>query len=453
MEEFNARYPDNIWLMQLYAETLFWMREFDKADNVYRRAIRMYPNNYEVKYEYALFLFDRGKYEETKELLLLYIENYPGNAGAESMLGITNYYLGNFRDAEEHLSKSLTINPNDIKTKEVYSEVSHIVRPWIKGSVLYTDDSQPMSQWMPSLSGGWYRSHFLNLSLTLNYQSFSADSFNSNMTGFRLQNSFLFPKAGFKATISAGGFYTFINNSLDYTWGVQLDKKVIKNFHVKASGQRSAYTYTLASINNPFLRNRFNFSLSWETDQSWNANLGYIGEFFPDDNNVQTAFAWVLSPSLKFSVFKVNLGYAFNYSDSKESRYVSEQSLDDILSNYDSTKQITGIYDPYFTPSNQFSNSLLANVYINPSRVIGIKLHASVGIYSRAMNPYLYLDKQNGNTIINEGFYQEKFTPLDLGINFNANLSDKMLLNFSYQYLQTFYYNSNNFKVGLKIYF
>ncbi len=453
LQTFDNKYPDNYWVLQLYAETLFWMKEYEEADHVYRRSIRVYPDNYELKYEYALFLYDRGDYKNAHELLLLYNEKYPDITEVQSLLGITGYYLGNFKAAKVFLESSLKKNPNDKFTRKIYTEVSHIVNPWFKGDFLYTKDSQPMSLLMPQLSGGWYHSHLLNLSFKVNYQSFSADSLTSDMSGFSLQNSFIIPNAGFKAVVGLGGFYTAINNTMDITWQLQIDKRLTKNLHIKAGGERSPYTYTVSSIAKPFLRNRYSASLSWETENNVNANIGYIGEFFPDTNQVHTAYAWVLSPTFKFSVFRVNAGYAFNYSNAGESRFVSEQPLDDILTDYDSTKQITGVYNPYFTPNNQFSNSLLVNLYVVPSDRVNIKLHASVGVFSRAMNPYLYLDKRNGKTIINEGFYQEKFTPLDIGFDLNANLSDKIILNLSYQYLQTFYYNTNNFNVGLKIYF
>lgn len=453
LENFDKQYPGNLWVLQLYAETLFWMKEYDKADNAYRRAIRIYPNNFDVKYEYALFLYNQERYDEAKELLLLYNNNQPDNAVVLSLLGITSYYLGDFKEAENYLGKSQKLNPDDKRTNEIYREVSHIVKPWVKGTAEYSNDSQPISLWQPSISGGWYYSHFLNLSITANYQNFSADSIISNMTGLNIQNSFIFPKAGFKANISAGYVYTFVNRNIDYTWGLMVDQKISKHIHIKLEGERSPYTYTIASINKPFLRNRYSASLSMETSESWNADIGYIGEYFPDTNSVQTAYAWLLSPVLKFSVFKINIGYAFNYSNSNESRYMPEQSLDEILTDYDSLKRITGVYDPYFTPHNQFSNSVLANIFIAPTKNLNIKLHASVGVFARAMNPYFYLGKTNGTIKIERDFYKESFTPMDLGIDLNADLSDKIQLDASYQYLQTFYYNTNNFKLGLKIFF
>ena len=453
MENFNKQSPDNIWLMQLYAETLFWMKKYKKADSIYRRAIRIYPGNFEIKYEYSIFLFDRGNYKETRKQLLLYTEKITDNTGAESILGITDYYLGNFKEAERHLKRSLTLNPDNQKAREVYTEVSHIVKPWFKGSVFYTDDSQPLNQWNPAIMGGWYYSHYLNLSFALNHQNFSADSINSNMTRFRIQNDFIIPGYGIKAAIFAGGFHTSIIKAFDLIWGINIDKRVFGNLHVRAAGERSPYTYTTASIESPFLRNKYSLSFSWETPQKWNASIGYIGEYFPDINNVKTAYAWALSPQLKFSFFRVNIGYAFNYANSKSSRYVSELPLDEILENYQPDQTIKGIYQPYFTPNTQYSNSVLANIYFVPSKKIIVKLKSSVGFYSRTMNPYLYLDNENGQVVIKEDFYQVSFTPLDVGISFHYDITDKTTLFISYTYLQTFYFSSNNINAGLKIYF
>jgi tetratricopeptide (TPR) repeat protein len=453
LDEFDSEYPGNNWILRLYAETLFWMKDYDQAATIYEEAIRWHPDDFDVKFEYATLLFEMGKYQKTKEILIVYTHNRPEDAGAESLLGITDYYLGDFKEADEHLKKSLVLNPTDKKTNDIYREVSQIVSPWLKADVIYSDDSQPMQQWSPVLQGGWYQSHFLNLSFSLGLQSFSSDSIHSNLYSFQLQNSFLFPKAGFSAQVSAGGFYTSINQSFDYTWGISLQQKIAQQLYLRVGGERSAYTYTLASIENPFSRGRYNVSVSWEKPKSWNASAGYIGEYFPDDNYVQTFYAWGLSPAISFSVFELYFGYAFNYADAKESRYVPEQSLNEILDDYNPNEQIKGIYDPYFTPNDQFAHSAISNLFIIPSNKINIKLHASVGFYARAMNPYFYLDKKQGETVIKQGFYQESFTPLDLGIDLNTNLSDKIVLNFSYTYLQTFYFNSNNFNLGLKIYF
>lgn len=454
LHKFNTKYPGNIWVARLYAETLFWLKKYDKAALVYEETIRTNPNDFDVKYEYAIMLFDRGKYRQAKELLVVYTNKNQNVAGAESLLGITNYYHGDFKEAAEHLEKSLALNPNNNRTKEIFKEVSHIVKPWIMADIFYTDDSQPLKQLAPALEGGWYHSPIVNLSFSLNLQNFFTDDISSNLVNFQLQNNFHFQKAGLRAKVSAGTFFASTDKSVDFLWGILFQQKLTKYLSLTAGAERSAYTYTLASIKNPFLRNKYNFSLAYEKPKSWNASTGYIAEYFPDTNNVQSFHAWVMSPSITFSIFELSFGYAFNYANSKESRFVPEQSLEEILDDFQADEKIQGVYDPYFTPNDQFGNSVLSNFYIIPSQKINIKLHASVGFYARAMNPYFYLDSNNaGKTVIRQGFYQEAYTPLDLGINFNADLSDNMILNFSYNHLQTFYFNSNNFQLGLKIYF
>lgn len=454
LDDFNNKYPGNIAVMRLYAETLFWMKDYNEAAQVYEESIRMNPDNLDVKYEYAILLFDRGRYERAKEQLDVYTDNNPGVAGAESLLGITNYYLGNFKEADEHLEKSLLINPSDKRTREIYRQVLRIVKPWLSAVVTFTDDSQPLKRWAPALQAGWYRSHLLNLTFLLDFQNYSSESIQTNRINFQLQNSFQFPKAGFSAKISAGTFYASVDQSIDFTWGISLGQKIVKYLNVRAGAERSPYTYTLISLENPFSRNMYRFSLAWEKPKSWNAHAGYIGEYFPDENNIQTLYVWAVSPAISFSVIELYFGYSFNYANAKESRYVPEKSLKDIIEDFQPDTKITGIYDPYFTPNNQYANSVLANFYIIPSKNITIKLHAAAGFYARAMNPYLYLDKDNnGNIVLKEGFYQESFTPLDLGINLDADLSDKIILKASYTYLQTFFFNSNNFLLSFKIYF
>jgi len=118
LQSFNDEYPGNIWVMRMWAETLFWMNNFNDASWVYEEAMRKHPENLEVKYDYALMLFEEGNYPKAREVLIVYTDNNAENAGAESLLGITNYYLGYFKQAYTHLEKSLSLNPAD---KRIFS--------------------------------------------------------------------------------------------------------------------------------------------------------------------------------------------------------------------------------------------------------------------------------------------------------------------------------------------
>ena len=454
LKKFNNQYPGNIWIQRLYAETLFWLNDYEEAILVYEEAINTHPDDFDVKYEYALMLFNVEEYSKARELLLVYVNKYPEVAEAETLLGTIDYYLGDFIPAVEHLEKSLELNPTDKNTAQLLKDVYLITKPWVNVNFAYNHDSQNITRLSPIIEGGIFKSAAFSPSFYLDLQNLSVDSTKSNQINFLIQNRFLFNKIGLKAKVGVGVNYNTNIQLTDLLWDIVLEQKITKKLSFIGGSRRSAYIYTVASLSNPLLSNKYNLSLEWNKQKSWWAKAGYLAEVFPDANNVQTYYAWALAPAIKFSIFELRLGYAFNYANSKESRFESVESKEDIINNWQEDEKIEGVYDPYFTPNNQFSNSALGIILITPSPKFNIKLHATVGFYAKTMNPYLYLDKTNSGKIeIIQDFYQESFTPMDLGINLNFDLSNNFNLNFSYDYLQTFYFNSNNLQLGLKMYF
>jgi len=453
LHDFDKKYPDNVWILRLYAETLLWMKEYEMSNVVYLRAYKLYPEDYDIIYEYAIMLFDWGKYQGSINMMKEYVKKYKNVSGAYSIMGISNYYLGNFKEAERQLSEAIKLNPNDKKTNLIYSEVNKIVSPWLNIGTDYNNDNQPLTMLSPKVQAGWYLSNLFNLSLSTSLQMFSSDSINTNFTNVQLANEFIFPKSGFSGRLSVGYYNTSTNKESDFTWSIKAKQRFGKNLFLEASGEKSQYIYTPYSINSSFSTNKINASLQWTKDDSWNIKTGYINEIFPDSNYIQTAYAWVLSPAIKVSVLEFYFGYSFNYSNAKETRYTSENSLEDIILNYTDTTTIKGNYNPYFTPHNQFSNSILFNTVIKPSQKFNIKLHSAIGVFSKTMNPYLYLDvKNSGKIFLKQDYYQESFTPMDIGMDIETNIGDKLNLRLSYSYIQTFYFHTNNFSIKLKIY-
>jgi len=440
--------------MQLYAETLYWLKDYKNAELIYEYAIQMYPDNLDIKYEYALMLYDLGKYGEANSLLVEYTKGNPNVASAESFLGQVSYYVGDFKTSALHLEKALKLNPTDKRAIETLNSVNEIIRPWIKTGIYYSDDSQNISNVTTIVEGGAYVSAFLQPTFHSDLQFFSFDSTNNYQLNFLLSEGLTIKNIGLSVKLTGGFNYASVTNSSSFLWGINLDQKIANNLKIQAGAKRSPYTSTLTSVYSPFLSNKFDVSLTYNKQNSWMFKTGYLAETFSDTNNIQAAYVWGLSPVFGISVFQFRLGYSFSYSNSKESTYDSKYTIDEITENFVEDQQIEGVYKPYFTPKQQFNNSILATLNIYPSKKINIDLHASVGFYSRAMNPYIYLDKKpSGKLVLVRDFYQESYTPLDMGIKFNYNLSNNVMLDLSYKYLQTFYYNSNNFLMGLRIRF
>ncbi|PLX02076.1 MAG: hypothetical protein C0595_12150 [Marinilabiliales bacterium] len=454
LKKLDNQNPGNIWVQRLYAETLIWLKDYEEATLVYEKAIKMHPDDMDVKYEFATFLFNLGEYERAQELLLIYTQKNTRVAKAEKLLGTTYYYLGDFLPAVEHLEKSLELNPNDKNTLQLLDEVSRITKPWIGVGFAYRNDSQNITQLFPAIEGGLYKSSWFSPSFYLNAQNFSVDSTDNNQINFGVRNSFLFSKIGLSAKFGVGVNYASSIDSVYLLWDLALQQSLSDNLIISAKAERSAYTYTISSVKKPINSDKYNLFVEWKKQKSLWVNIGYLAEVFPDANNIQTAYIWALSPSMSFSIFELRLGYSFSYANSKESRYVTVKSKQDIINDFSEDEAIEGVYNPYYTPNKEFTNSVLGNLLLKPNSNLDIRLHATVGIYSRTMNPYFYLDTNNaGQTIIKQDFFQESYTPMDLGIKINYGLSNALDLVISYKYFQSFYFNSNNIQLGLKLRF
>ncbi len=107
---FEKKYPGNIWIEQMYAQTLFWMKEYRQAEVIYKRAIGYHPDNLDLKYDFAVMLFAENKLDPAKEQLLTYTRSKQNNAGAEMLLGKIYYYQSQFKNAEGYLRRAVHLN-------------------------------------------------------------------------------------------------------------------------------------------------------------------------------------------------------------------------------------------------------------------------------------------------------------------------------------------------------
>ena len=102
---------------------------------------------------------------------------------------------------------------------------------------------------------------------------------------------------------------------------------------------------------------------------------------------------------------------------------------------------------------NQMSNSLLVNIKYQIGSSTEIYGHTSIGLFSKIKAPYLYLDKNDfDETVIVTGYSNQRYVPLDLGVSLQSQLSKKVDLTISYSYVSTYYFLTNNFNVGIKLY-
>lgn len=446
---FEKKYPGNLWVEQLYAQTLFWMKDYRRAERIYRRAIGFHPNDLTLKYDYAVMLYAENRLNDAKNQLQNYLRLKPDDAKVQAFLGKILYYQGNVHQAEKHLKEAVRLHPGDQKTEQLYREVYRIVQPQLTVKADFMSDDQPMQALGATLRFGWFVSNGLDFDLSGNAFNYSQIANPGLITRAEIGNRFHFPKAKMELRLSGAWFYANSTQTQDWGGSANLKKKFGKYFGVTLDARRTNYSYTTASVNdNLLMMDQYSLDFTLGKSNGWNGMAGGRYQFFSDDNYVNAFYLWFLSKPLDISGLKLSFGYAFNYMDSKEDRFVPKTTMN---ANIDTTQtiQVEGIYVPYYTPHNQYANSVLVNFNYHFSPYAAIYGHASIGVYSQTKAPgYVLYDFQ-----YIKSFSYQSYTPLDLGLSFHTDISRKVSLSLSYNYLQTYYYSSHNVHFVFKYYF
>ncbi len=452
--DFEKKYPGNLWVEQLYAQTLFWLKDYQSAEEIYQRALHYHPDNADLKYEYALLLANMKKFDEARQLLTSYTRLVNNNATAEALLGKLYYWNLDYKQALTHLKQAKILNPQNSEIASLYREVYRLISPQLDMYSSYKNDTQPLKSYGGGADFSAYISPAIDLHLSGNTRQYAYGGVINTFFTFLAGNRFHLNKTGTQITLLGGAVYGNTDQSVQWQGKLLLRQKLGKYLQTSFSAAHMLYDYTLGSLKYPFMINQYNLDMGYDKPGAWSGRLGIRSQFFPDENYVNAYFLWFLSKPLHFSEFDFRLGYAFNYMDSKEDRFLMSSNPADILASNNPDIQIDGAYVPYYTPQNQFSNSLIAHLSYQVSKNSQFIAHASIGLYSKTLATGFYLDNSTQNQPqILQTYGTVGYTPVDVGADFHADLSDKLTLSFSYSYLKTYYYNLNQLQLGLKFYF
>lgn len=452
---YYSHHPGDFNTIWLFAQSAYNTHHFKKSKSLYEKAIKLSPHNLYVQLDYAKKLVNIGEYEKAKKLLVKYLEYDPSNSQAITSLARISYWQGNYNKALSELNK---IQPSEIQSKEVTSfirEIQIAKSPWISLKEGYLTDDQPLQTITSQLEGGIYLHPLSSLHFLLQVPVFISDDKTSQAYRFQVGNKFVFGKAKMNIDADLGVVKFPVKNSIDWNGNLEIDKIFIRHLEVYLQAGQIPYFYTLSSIDTTVIDNHGSLKLGWNDLQSWNGEASFDIHQYPVDKNALFGFsAWVFAPPVKFSVIELRLGYAFNYSTTQKNHFVPEKSLADIEANWNSTTEITGIYNPYFTPKDQVVHSILAGINVFPGKVVQIALNANLGIYATAQIPYLFLENNaQSTTVINNDYINERFWPVQFTTVVSVAASKTVRFRVEYIYNKTYYFNSHYAGMGLTINF
>ena len=417
----------------LHAWVLYWKKEFPAMEAVFEKAFQSFPGAWSLHLEYGRILWEMGKLHPAEIHLRAYLERDPGHLEANTLLAYLYLWNGHTKKAQNLAYWLLEQDPQNGRAGSVLSEVQAQTIPHLNLTPSWFTDDQPLNNYQAELETGWYQSWLLAPSLQVRFRQSATDSLGYPFFQSTLANRVYLSKTQTRIGLSAGLFSPFsAENTTSFTWGAGLYQTLPAHFALEAGLEKRPYLYTLQSIREPFLERFFQVALHYNLSDKWVGKAAFEKQLFPDDNEVQTAYAWFLAPLLDRWGLRIQAGYGFAYSDAGENRFQPE-----------------GIYDPYFTPRDQAIHSLLASIQFSRIKNIHLALRGSAGVYATAGIPYFYLDMdQEGQVYQHRGFQSDRYFPLEIHAEASWKIAASSSLGLAYSYSQLLFYTAHS--VGLQ---
>jgi tetratricopeptide (TPR) repeat protein len=450
LETFELNHPKDINSVRLHAQILYWMNHFENAFQLCENALKNIPNQY-IKLDYARMLFEQYQLQRAEEILIDYLKSDKSNVEANNMMGTISYWNGNPGLAKSYFKLVIKRYPKNEWALRYLNEINIHTAPYLKFISNYNDDTQPLQSINSVLESGWYSSNWLSPKVKFEFNHFIDTLKEHNTYSFQLGNKFSL--SGIKTEFSiAGGVYKNQNDdTLNWIGEAELNKRLLKHFYVSLMAERKPYLYTLSSLQNTIMHNRYTVAFHYEKADSWNGMIAYNILEFPDNNSIQSFSSWLLTPPLKFLKLELSIGYANNFADSKINHFTSTKTISEIIAN---NNVIDGIYNPYFTPELLQIHSAIAQLAIIPSKSFSILLNGSFGVYAMAENPYLFLSSdENNQLIICKDYTPMKFNPFDITAKLLVKVSNLLIIESGYTYNKTLFYTNQNVNLTLKYIF
>jgi hypothetical protein len=217
-------------------------------------------------------------------------------------------------------------------------------------------------------------------------------------------------------------------------WLARANLNLGRGVQLRARAERDRYVATTASIDTAVLMRAFELMLDRGSEPGWAGALLARREDAGDDNPTFTAFGWLLVPVVRRSDLSLRLGYAAAWQDAEETRWTA---VADERPPPGQGTIVPGHYDPYFTPHDQSTHSLLVDAAIAAGRG-WVRLSGAAGGGSE-LAPALRNLGAPGATL---EFSERTFTPYRAGASWWTPLGAMASFTFEVEYTRTAFYDA-----------
>lgn len=398
--------PGDAGARWLLAQLLRSLGDSPAAHAEYERALALTPDDRWLRLDYAGALLESGDLARASEVALPVTtsDDPHARAEAETILGTAAYWRGDLLSASRRFERALGARSDQPEAARQLAEIRAGAAPWVRLGIDLLDDNQPYTRAGAPLEAGLFLNPLWALSAEVTpgrAEGFASATIVGASAGVRGY----VPAARLDLAVRAGTHWDSglggagVGNA---EAGVRLPVGTALRFGVA----RERYLGTATSVDTLLLFDRLELRLDRAAAPGWAGEAVVRGERFPDGNTIRTAYAWVLAPILPV----IRAGYAAAWQDADASTWRLEPGARPGPPGLGGAggAPLPGIYDPYYTPRELTTHSLLGELLVGSASTV-LRLSGAYGIHATEQAPQLQAGA--GNQPPQLGFAERSFNP------------------------------------------
>lgn len=432
-----ARQPNDGEAARLLAQTLYWLKDLGGAERVYNTALAQHPEDTTLRLQYGRMLAETKQYARAQATLGPLRQVAATRAEADTLLGTIAYWQGDFTTAKRMFTEALDTNPSQPDATRQLAQILSASAPWVRVSSSVRHDDQPLDRLALGLEAGWFATPLVPVTIRVEPLAIRPpDAAVRRLWSAEAVVAGFMPHAWIETEL-AGGVVQRLSgvDTTEWRGRAVLGLRLAPSLTLRGRAERTPYLYTVSSITTPLMTTAVGGLMRLDHPRGWLGEVGLQVERFPDDNRVNSGYAWLLAPIVYRNDAKLQAGYAFGRGNADESRFVLAAQNQPYLPS-DPRFDTTGRYVPYYTPANLVTHSVTAALTIHPTPPTTLRLNGSYAVHATDDAPAFVVSSGQVQRITNP----RDFSPWKAGSSIDITVKNGVTLELEGELGRTSFY-------------
>jgi tetratricopeptide (TPR) repeat protein len=442
--------PDDGDALRLLAETLYWQKNFIEAREVSERALALHPDDTSLRVQYARMLIETGYRARAREVLVGVTGASTGGR-SDAVLATLAYWDGDLVQANRFAQLAIAAGDIDPPIRRIHADIAVLTAPWVAMTPSYQHDDQPIDRESVAMEAGWFPLASTSVSIHAQGLRFQlGDTATRTAEVAELAVSHYVAPARMELAASAGAVTRSFGSSSDVigSAGIAWRLPIHVKFGVRA--ERAPYFETESSLSQAVMTNTGVAYAHLDNPRGWLGEAAYQYRRFPDANSSTGGYVWLLAPVVHSPELSVRAGYAGSVQTSASSRFSLTNSNQPFLPGNEQF-DLTGSYQPYYTPIDLQSHSVLAAVELDPDPIVTFNANASYAVHATESHPVLVVVTTGtpATSAVERLFYTRNFNPWDAHASLQLKPGNDVRIVASGYVFRTGFYSATGASVAL----